>query len=88
MSPNDTARLDVEDLAILADEATRMGWSLACLIGAMQDGEAIAWCCEEKRMKYRIKYYEGRWHIIEPNGEVTWHFVSLNAAFDWIYLGR
>ncbi len=71
----------------MADEASRQNLSLACMIGALEDGYPILFC-EERRMKYRIKYYEGRWHIIEPNGEVTWHFVSLNAAFDWIYLGR
>jgi hypothetical protein len=42
-----SARLDPEDLEALAAEATRMGLSLACLIGAMDDGELIRWMAGE-----------------------------------------
>ncbi len=36
-------------------------------------------------MKYRIFYENGRWHVREPNGEVTWHFDSLAEASDWAH---
>ncbi len=38
--------LTPEDLEVLADEASRQGLSLACLIGAMIDGSPIAWANE------------------------------------------
>ncbi len=25
-------------------------------------------------MKYRIAFSDGRWHVTEPSGEVTWHY--------------
>ncbi len=25
-------------------------------------------------MKYRILFYDGRYHVVEPSGEVTWHY--------------
>ncbi len=31
-------------------------------------------------MKYRIFYQNGRWHVREPNGEITWHFDTLIEA--------
>lgn len=40
------ARLSVDDLSALSDEASRMRISLACLIGALEDGEPILWCDE------------------------------------------
>ncbi len=38
--------LEVADLAALSDESSRMGLSLACLIGAMSDGTPILWMQE------------------------------------------
>jgi hypothetical protein len=43
------AQLTAEDLEAFADEATRMGLSLACLIGAMERDEPIAWMPEGQR---------------------------------------
>ncbi len=48
LSSAESARLDVDDLSALCDESTRMGWSLACLIGAMESGDKIAWCEENQ----------------------------------------
>jgi len=45
--PAEVARLSVDDLAAFADEASRMGLSLACLIGALEDGEPILWLGQE-----------------------------------------
>lgn len=46
-------RLDVSDLEFFADEATRQNRSLACLIGAMESGELIAWMGGENESKTR-----------------------------------
>lgn len=35
-------------------------------------------------MKYRIKFSAGKWHAIEPGGEVCWHFMTLGEACDWV----
>lgn len=40
-------RLTAEDLEVFCDEATRMGLSLACLFGALEDGSEILWMNEE-----------------------------------------
>jgi len=37
-------------LEALADEAERQNLSLACLIGAMEDGSPIAWMEKEERV--------------------------------------
>ncbi len=37
------ARVDVSDVEALADRATEIGSSLACLIGALRDESEIAW---------------------------------------------
>ncbi len=42
-------RLTVEDLDCFADEATRMGLSLACLIGALEDNAPILWMGNEEQ---------------------------------------
>lgn len=42
-----TPRLTAEDLEALADEASRMGLSLACLIGALEDDSPILWMQED-----------------------------------------
>ncbi len=39
----------VDELDALADEASRQNLSLACLIGAMENGEPIAWMEEYER---------------------------------------
>ncbi len=41
------ARLTVEDLETFALAADRMQVSLACLIGALEDGEPILWMGDE-----------------------------------------
>jgi len=44
------SNLTPEDLEALADEAERQNLSLACLIGAMEDGSPIAWMEKEERV--------------------------------------
>jgi len=46
---SNSERLTVEDLEALAAEATRMGMDLAALIGAMEDGQPIAWMQEQPK---------------------------------------
>lgn len=41
--------LTAADLEVLALEASRMGLSLACLTGAMEDGSPIVWMANEER---------------------------------------
>ena len=41
-----TVPLDIEDLEVLAAEASRQSLSLACLIGAMECQQPILWCEE------------------------------------------
>ncbi len=43
--------LQVCDLEALADESSRMGLSLAALIGAMECQSKIAWCEEKSNVK-------------------------------------
>lgn len=43
---NNEQLLTVDDLEVLSAEASRQNLSLACLIGAMEDGEPILWCDE------------------------------------------
>ena len=47
MPTEEPARLTVDDLESLAEEATRQRLSLACLIAAMESGEPIAWMTGE-----------------------------------------
>lgn len=36
-------------------------------------------------MKYRIEFANGRWDVIEPSGEVRWHFATWAKAMDWVH---
>lgn len=35
-------------------------------------------------MKYRIQFENGKWTVIEPGGEVRWHFATWADAFAWV----
>lgn len=35
-------------------------------------------------MKYKIKYSNGRWSVIEPSGEVRWHFDTWAEAGEYL----
>ncbi len=83
------SKLTEYDLEALADEATRQNLSLACLIGAMQDGSPIAWMDkEDHRLKYRIVYANGRWNVIEPSGEVAYHFKTWQEAIAHVRVAK